>query len=104
AGTLQGLAPEHVAYVGSASALLAPTLRLGWAVVPARLVVPIADHTFGTVVACPRIAQLTLAELIANGQLDRHLRRARAAYKRRRETLLAALAHHLPDATPGGVP
>lgn len=36
-GALQALAPEHVAYVGSASALLAPTLRIGWAVLPAGL-------------------------------------------------------------------
>ena len=35
---LQALAPEHVAYVGTASAILAPTIRLGWSVLPSRLV------------------------------------------------------------------
>jgi GntR family transcriptional regulator / MocR family aminotransferase len=85
AGTLQALAPEHVAYVGSASALLAPTLRLGWAVVPARLVTPLAEHVFATAVAAPRLPQLALAELIERGHLDRHLRRARTAYRRRRD-------------------
>jgi GntR family transcriptional regulator/MocR family aminotransferase len=91
AGALQALAPEHVAYVGSASALLAPTLRLGWAVLPARLVEPFAGQMFAHAVSPPRLQQLALAELIARGYLDRHLRRARAAYRRRREAAVAAL-------------
>jgi GntR family transcriptional regulator / MocR family aminotransferase len=103
AGTLQGLAPEHVVYVGGASALLAPTLRIGWAVLPARLVVPVANRTFATGIATPRLSQLALADLIASGSLDRHLRRARTAYRRRREVLLAALGRHFPDATVSGV-
>jgi len=104
AAVLQGLAPEHVAYVGSASALLAPTLRVGWVVLPARLVVPLGNEAFSTVVSAPRLTQLALAELIARGHLDRHLRRARAAYKRRREAMLAALDRHLPEAVAGGAP
>jgi GntR family transcriptional regulator/MocR family aminotransferase len=104
AGTLQALAPDHVAYVGSASGLLAPTLRLGWAALPARLVVPVADHLFATVVATPRIAQLALAEMIATGHLERHLRRARGVYKRRRELVCAELARRFSGATVTGAP
>src|SRR4051794_14662460 len=36
-GALQGLAPERVVYLGSASKVLAPALRIGWVVAPARL-------------------------------------------------------------------
>ena len=106
AGTLQAMAPEHVAYVGSASGLLAPTLRIGWAVVPGRLTERLAVHVFATAVSTPRLAQFALAELIDRGHLDRHLRRARSAYKRRRElaaTLVpvsagapVGLFHHVP--------
>jgi GntR family transcriptional regulator / MocR family aminotransferase len=104
AGTLQALAPEHVAYVGSASALLVPTLRLGWAVLPARLVEPFADRMFAHAVAPPRLQQLALADLIARGYLDRHLRRARAAYRRRREAAFAALEPHFEVAgSPAGL-
>jgi GntR family transcriptional regulator/MocR family aminotransferase len=104
AGTLQALAPEHVAYIGSASALLVPTLRLGWAVLPARLVDSVALQMFANVVASPRLSQFALADLIARGYLDRHLRKARATYKRRREVACAALARHLPEAVVDGAP
>ena len=46
--------------------------------------------------------QLALAELLDNGDLDRHLRRLRPIYRRRRDALLAALAHHLPELEASG--
>jgi GntR family transcriptional regulator / MocR family aminotransferase len=98
AGALQPLAPEHVAYVGSASALLAPTLRIGWAVPPARLVAPLVEHVFATAIATSRMTQLALAEFVARGHLDRHLRKSTAVYRRRRDALVAALARQLPEA------
>src|SRR3954454_15311177 len=88
---LQALAPDQVAYVGTASALLAPTLRLGWSVLPERLVVPVARAMAESVFGVPRLRQLVLGELIERGLLDRQLRRARAAYKRRHELVRAEL-------------
>jgi GntR family transcriptional regulator/MocR family aminotransferase len=101
-GALQEMAPDHVVYVGSSSGLLAPTLRLGWAVLPAQLVIPTAARTFVNLMAVPRLSQLAFAEFIARGYLDRHLRKAQSVYKRRRLTLLQALARHLPKAAVGG--
>jgi GntR family transcriptional regulator/MocR family aminotransferase len=103
-GALQALAPEQVAYVGSASALLAPTVRLGWAVIPAHIVPVVAVRIFATTIATSRLSQLALAEMIERGYLDRHVRRATAVYRRRRVVLLRALARHLPKARVGGVP
>ncbi len=103
-GALQALAPEHVAYVGTASTLLAPTVRLGWAVLPARLVVPVANRLFATSIATSRLSQLALAELLESGRLDRHMRRARVAYRRRREALVRELARRVPDLEVGGEP
>jgi GntR family transcriptional regulator/MocR family aminotransferase len=48
-------------------------------------------------------AQLALADYIARGDLDRHLRRMRVRYAAARERLLAALAAALPGARVGGV-
>jgi GntR family transcriptional regulator / MocR family aminotransferase len=79
---LQALAPEHVAYVGTASALLVPTIRLGWSLLPSRLVEQVAGYMAKNVFALPRLEQLALAEFIAKGYLDRQLRRARGIYKK----------------------
>jgi GntR family transcriptional regulator/MocR family aminotransferase len=102
-GALQGLAPDRVAYVGSASKTLAPTLRLGWLVAPARLVEPLADQVLYTVIAPPRLQQLAFADFLARGELDRHLRRMRLRYRRRRDVLVRALASELPMVTIRGI-
>jgi GntR family transcriptional regulator/MocR family aminotransferase len=91
ASALQALAPEHVAYVGTASALLAPTLRIGWSVLPERLCAPVAGRMATATFATNRLTQLTLAETIARGYLDRQLRRTRAAYRRKHARASAIL-------------
>ena len=52
-GALQGLAPERVAYLGSASKTLAPALRLGWLVAPSGLVRDLIDQLMFTIIAPP---------------------------------------------------
>lgn len=91
-GALQSLAPEHVVYAGTASKSLAPGVRLGWLVVPGDLLDPVlAARAHGDWPSA--LDQLTLAELIASGGYDRHVRRMRIAYRRRRDRLLATVQH-----------
>jgi GntR family transcriptional regulator / MocR family aminotransferase len=78
--------------------LLAPTVRVGWAVLPGALVAPVVEYLFATSIAAPRLTQLALAEFLERGFLDRHLRKVGAAYRRRREALVASLARHVPEA------
>jgi GntR family transcriptional regulator/MocR family aminotransferase len=82
---LQSQAPERIIYVGSASALVAPSLRIGWTVLPRYLVNDVAEQTAYAVFAHSRIHQLAFAQLIGSGQLDRHLRRVRARYAARHQ-------------------
>jgi GntR family transcriptional regulator / MocR family aminotransferase len=102
-GALQGLAPDHVVYAGSASKTLAPGLRLGWFVMPGHLTEPMAAAKIAADRGSPALEQLAFADFITRGEFDRHLRRMRPAYRRRRDTLLAALARDLPWLRPVGV-
>ncbi|GIH15818.1 GntR family transcriptional regulator [Rugosimonospora africana] len=102
-GALQGLAPDRVVYAGSASKTLAPGLRLGWFVMPAHLAGPMADAKVAADRGSPALEQLALADLITRGEFDRHLRRMRPVYRRRRDALLTALSRRLPGLEPTGV-
>ncbi|TDD87318.1 PLP-dependent aminotransferase family protein [Actinomadura rubrisoli] len=102
-GAMQGLAPDHVVYCGTASKTLAPGLRLGWLVLPPRLVADVAAAKLLADRGSPVIDQLTFADFLARGEFDRHLRRMRPVYRRRRDALLDALRAHLPDLEPAGV-
>ncbi len=101
-GALQGLAPDRVLYIGSASKRLTPGMRLGWMLTPSwlswALITAKAIEDGGSEIT----GQLALADFIARSELDRHLRRMRLRYTRRRQTLLAALAHKQPHWRPQG--
>ncbi len=103
AAAIQGVAPDHVVYAGTASKILAPGLRLGWLLVPAAISEAVvgekAREDLGTNVP----AQLALALFIERGHLDRHVRRVRLTYRTRRDVLVDALATYLPDARIEGI-
>jgi GntR family transcriptional regulator/MocR family aminotransferase len=101
-GSLQGLEPEHVVYGGSTSKTLAPAMRLGWLVLPPRLVEKVVECQRRRGSIPTPLYQLALADLIERGELDRHLRRQRRHYRRRRDALLDALARRLPEARVSG--
>jgi GntR family transcriptional regulator / MocR family aminotransferase len=103
-GALQGLAPDHVVYLGSASKTLAPALRLGWMVVPPDLYEAVGDAKALADSGSPQLDQLALARFVERGELDRHLRRMRGRYRARRDALLKALAEHLPRLAVEGIP
>ncbi len=102
-GALQGLDPERVVYLGTASKSLAPGLRIAWMVVP--------DHLMDAVLALKGtgewqsgvLDQLALAEFIDSGAYDRHLRGMRLRYRRRRDQVVAALAERAPGVRVTGI-
>ena len=102
-GALQGLEPDRIVYAGSASKTLAPALRLGWLVVPEKLLDAVADKKDLADCGTARIEQHAFADFLARGELDRHLRRMRAQYRRRRDLLVEALGNALPEAKIRGI-
>jgi GntR family transcriptional regulator/MocR family aminotransferase len=102
-GAVQGLDPEHVAHVGSASKTLAPGVRLGWISAPAELVSDLQERKYSADSGSPVIEQLALADMLSSGEYDRQVVRARHVYRRRRDLLVAVLAARMPGVAIRGV-
>lgn len=96
-GALQGLDPDRVVYLGTASKALAPGLRLAWMVLPEGLVAEVTAAKAATHWASSALDQLTLAEFLVSGAYDRHVRAMRQRYRRRRDQLVEALAERAPE-------
>jgi GntR family transcriptional regulator/MocR family aminotransferase len=95
-GAVQGLDPERVAHVGTASKTLAPGVRLGWISLPADLVEEVRIRKVLSDSGSPAIDQLALADLLSTGEYERHVVRARHEYRRRRDRLVQAISRRLP--------
>jgi GntR family transcriptional regulator/MocR family aminotransferase len=102
-GALQALDPERVVYTGTASKSLAPGLRLAWMVLPEHLMEPVLEVKRTTDLLTATLDQLVLAEFIASGHYDRHVRRTRQHYRRRRDHLVELLAVRAPGVTVAGI-
>jgi GntR family transcriptional regulator/MocR family aminotransferase len=102
-GALQGLAPERVCHIGSVSTRLAPGLRLGWVLSPSWLTGALTYEKALADGGSPALEQRALADLIARGELERHVRRMRLRYARRRQSLIAALQRAVPAARVSGI-
>jgi GntR family transcriptional regulator/MocR family aminotransferase len=98
-GSLQGIAPDRVVYVGSTSKTLAPGLRIGWMVLPPHLVKAVTSAKWLADTSSSVMDQVAFAQFLTSGQYDRHLRQMRRRYQTRRNALLGALERHLPHAT-----
>jgi GntR family transcriptional regulator/MocR family aminotransferase len=91
-GALQALCPDRVVYMGSASKSLSQALRLGWIVLPDNLIDAVLKAGGGHQYYVDALSQLTMADFISSGGYDKHIRRMRMRYRKRRDTLVDALA------------
>jgi GntR family transcriptional regulator/MocR family aminotransferase len=91
-GALQALCPDRVVYLGSASKSLSQALRLGWMVLPDNLIDAVTDAAGGQQYYVDSLSQLTMADFIGTGSYDKHIRRMRMRYRRRRDALVDALS------------
>lgn len=84
-----------VVYVGTLSKILAPGLRLGYAVGPQPLIDRMTELRGHFDVQGDLILECAIAELSEDGDISRHIRSMRQVYHTRRDALVAALRHHL---------
>ena len=85
----------RVAYLGSFSKLLFPTLRLSFLVLPASLVDAAERMMRGVSPRASLLGQGPLARFISEGHLAAHLRRTRLLYAARQQALMASAERHL---------
>ena len=74
---------------------VAPGFRIGW-IAPGRFHKEVALLKFICSIATPELPQLVIAEFIANGGYDHHLRKLRAAFMRQVQQITEAVAEHFP--------
>ena len=89
---------SHVLWIGSVSKTLAPGYRVGW-IAGGRWHDQIVRLKYGHTLACPSLPGMAVAEFLASGGYDRHLRRLRAALAGNVERYREALATELPEGT-----
>jgi GntR family transcriptional regulator/MocR family aminotransferase len=89
---LHALDPEgRVIYVGTFSKTLFPALRLGFLIVPNDLADGVAAARLASDIHPPVLEQAILAEFMARGHYQSHLRRMRMAYMERLDALQRAI-------------
>jgi len=89
---------NHVIFVSSVSKTLAPGYRVGW-IAGGRWHDQIMRLKYGNTLACPTLPGMAVAEFLASGGYDRHLRRLRAAVAGNVERYREAIATQFPDGT-----
>jgi GntR family transcriptional regulator / MocR family aminotransferase len=92
---LQGLDNSNsVLYIGTFSKVLFPSLRIGYLVIPKSLVPIFARAKWLSDRHLPILEQQVLCDFIAEGHLERHIRKMRSHYDSRRQVLVKALKFH----------
>lgn len=96
-GALQSLDPDRVVYAGTISKTLAPAVRLGWLVLPKGAMGAVMRQKAVLDGPTGALEQLAFAEMLRSGEYDRHVRRMRLVYRRRRDLVVEALRGARPD-------
>jgi GntR family transcriptional regulator/MocR family aminotransferase len=88
---LHSMAPDVIVYLGTASKVLATAFGAGWLVAPPALVERLAALRPRLGARIPEPVQHAVLALLRSGDLERHIRRMRLEYARRRAALVEGL-------------
>lgn len=85
---LQGLDKnDRVIYLGSFSKILTPALRISYMILPLRLLDDYIKISRKYTQSSSKLEQLTLAQFIGEGHIDKHLRKIKRIYSKKRDLL-----------------
>ena len=86
-----------ICYTGSFSKILGPGFRLGWMLVPQDIYQK-AELVKQSIDACsPNFTQVLADEFVRSGQIDKYTQKMRSIYKRRKDTMAAAIRKYFPE-------
>lgn len=91
---------QHVVYTQTFSKSLSPGLRVGFGVIPKRLLKPILDRKGNEDFGSANFPQAIVARLLRSGVFRGHVDRVRSSYRLKRDTMLAGADEHF-SALPG---
>jgi 2-aminoadipate transaminase len=87
---------DFVIYLGTFSKILSPGIRLGWAVAPGPVLEKMNLGKQASDLCSSSLSQMFVASYFAEGRWEAYIESLRDLYRRRRDTMLDALAEHLP--------
>jgi GntR family transcriptional regulator/MocR family aminotransferase len=90
---LHSMDPDVIVYLGTASKVLSTAFGAGWLVAPPALVDQLAALRPRLGVRIPEPVQHAVLALLRSGDLERHVRKMRLEYARRRAALVDGLTH-----------
>jgi len=86
-----------ICYTGSFSKVLGPGFRLGWMLVPQEIYKK-AELVKQSIDACsPNFTQVLADEFVRSGQINTYIQKMRGIYKRRKDTMVAAIRKYFPE-------
>lgn len=92
--SLLSMAPERVVYLGSFSKIIAPGLRVGYAIAPTSLMKKLVQAKQASDLHTSGFCQRLIHDVLLAGMLPAHIERIRSLYRERRDAMLRSLEAH----------